>query len=282
MTTLMLASVLAMGLSQQQIDTTFAVRAGGELHVEAMNGAVTIGTWDRDAMRVRASHGRTSDIEIRRRGADVAIEVDYRGAPANVVFDITVPRSYSVVVEGLNLGITVNGIRGSTSLENVNGAIVVRGVTGSVDVESVSGSILIDNVTGDISVESVNQAIRVLNSRGGIDAETVNGSIVMHGVDAAYVDASTVNGLVEYLGTVRDGGRYFLGTHNGRITMGVPEQTSAQISIETSNGRVESEFPLRMGGSRGGEFSFTLGAGSARIVLESYNGTINLVRPRGR
>ncbi|MBR9990687.1 MAG: DUF4097 family beta strand repeat protein [Gemmatimonadetes bacterium] len=282
MLTAILAGVLALGMQQQQMDTTFAVRAGGALQLDAMNGSVTIDTWDRNAMRVQARHGRSTEIEIDRRGSDVSIDMDYRGAPQSVAFAITVPRSYSVEIDGLNLGITVDGVRGSVTLENVDGSIVVRGVTGDVDVESVSGSILIENVTGDISVESVNQAIRVNNSRGRIEAETVNGSIVMRGVDATSVEASTVNGVVEYIGTIRDDGRYFLGTHNGRITMGVPERTNARIAISTRNGRVESEFPLRMTDSSGGDFSFTLGSGSARVALESYNGTVNLVRPGGR
>jgi hypothetical protein len=41
-------------------------------------------------------------------------------------------------------------------------------------------------------------------------------------------------------------------------------------------------FPVRVTGSGDREFSLTLGNGSARIELESHNGTIHLVRPRGR
>jgi DUF4097 and DUF4098 domain-containing protein YvlB len=282
MITAILAAVLASGLPQQQTDTTFAVRPGGQLRLEAMNGMVTIGTWDRDAMRVRARHGGTTAIELERRGADVSIDTRHRGMPQNVTYEITVPRAYDVDVEGMNLRITVDGIRGSATLENVEGAIVVRGVTGPVDVESVSGSVTVENVSGDVTVATVNQAIRITGSRGSIEAETVNGSIVMRNIDAMSVEASTINGLVEYTGTVRDGGRYFLGTHNGRITMGIPEQANARIGIESRNGSVESEFPVRVGGSTEREFSFILGSGSARIELESYNGTINLVRPRGR
>jgi DUF4097 and DUF4098 domain-containing protein YvlB len=282
MITVLLAGALAIGLPQQQLDTTFTVRPGGELQLDAMNGAVTIGTWDRDAMRVRARHAGSTAIELDRSGSGVSIDTRHRGMPQHVTYEITVPRSYDVAVEGVDLRITVDGIRGTAAIENVEGAIVVRGVAGHIAVESVSGSILVENVTGDISVSSVNQAIRITGTRGSIEAETVNGSIVMHNVDASSVEASTVNGVVEYIGTVRDGGRYFLGTHNGRITMGVPEQTNARVAIETRNGRVESEFPVRVTGRMERNFSFTLGTGSATIELESYNGTVNLVRPRGR
>ncbi|MGH7447647.1 MAG: DUF4097 family beta strand repeat-containing protein, partial [Longimicrobiales bacterium] len=279
MITAILAGALAIGLPQQQTDTTFAVRAGGELEVDVLNGSVSIGTWDRPAMRVRATHRRTTVVELEHRGSNVSIDTEHRDSPEPVAFEITVPRRYNVSVEGVNLRITIADLQGSASLENVQGPIVVRGVSGPVEIESVSGSVSIENVRGDISVSTVNDAIRISGGRGNIAAETVNGSIVMRGVDAAMAEASTVNGLVEYDGAVRDGGRYFLGTHNGRITMAIPERANARIAIETENGSVESAFSLRIAGAREG-YSFTLGSGSAVIELESYNGSIHLVRPR--
>jgi DUF4097 and DUF4098 domain-containing protein YvlB len=281
MITAILAGALAIGMAQQ-VDTTFAVRPGGTLELEALNGTVTVDSWDRSTMRVRATRGGRTGIELEQRGSTVSIEVESRGMSSPVTFEITVPRSYNVEIEGVNLRVTVAGIQGSTSIENVQGAIIVRDVTGLVDVESVSGSITIERVRGSIEVATVNQAIRINGARGSIDAETANGSIVMRGVDASAVSATTVNGLVDYDGAVHDGGRYFLAAHNGSIRMAVPEQTNARIDIDTHNGRVESVFPVRVTGSGDRGFSFTLGSGSARIELESYNGTIHLVRPRGR
>ena len=277
-----LFAALSIALPQQQTDTTFDVRAGGELSVDALNGSVTIDTWDRSAMRVRATHRSNTTIDVDRSGADVRIEADHRGRPEPVSFSITVPRNYHVQIEGVNLSITVAGVQGTTSLENVQGAIQVRDITGAVDIESVSGSVTIENVRGDLDISTINEAIRITGGRGSIAAETVNGSIMMRSVDAVNVDASTVNGIVEYRGPVHDGGRYFLGTHNGAITMTIPEGANARISVDTENGRVESAFNVRVGniggGQRGG-YTFTLGSGSAVVQLESYNGLISLIRP---
>lgn len=281
-TTLMVAGALALATSQQQMDTTFAIRPGGELRLEAVNGSVTIDTWDRDAMRVRARHNGRTVIELERSGSDVSIDAQHRGMPQAVTFEVTVPRNYRIDIEGMSLQITVAGLRGAAMLENAHGAIVVRDVTGPVDIESVSGGVTVENVRGDIVVSTVNEAIGISGSRGNIDASTANGSIVMRNIDSRSVYASTINGLVEYVGTVYDDGDYFLGTHNGRITMSIPAQANARVGIETRNGRVESDFPVRVEGAREGEHGFTLGSGSARIDLESYNGTIHLVRPRGR
>lgn len=281
--TAILAGALSLALAQQQTDTTFDVRAGGTLEVDAVNGSVRVGTWDRAAMRVRATRSGSVMVEIERSGSTVSIETESRrGLPGPVQFEITVPRSYSVQVEGMNLPITIDGVEGSVDVENIEGAITVRGITGPVDVESVSGSITIENVQGVVSASSVNQAVSLTSVRGDISAETVNGAIIMRGIDASRVEANTVNGIVEYYGAVRDGGDYYLGTHNGRITMAIPEGTSARLAIATHNGKVEAAFPVQIRSSDDREFSVALGSGSARIELESYNGSVFLVRPTGR
>ena len=276
-----LAGALLLGAAQQ-MDTTFAVRSGGELTIDAMNGSVTVTAWDQPRMRIRSANVRTSDLDIDAGRDGVSIDVEHRRMGRRVALEITVPRNYHVSVDGMNLGVSVSGVTGSVAIDNVEGAITVRDVTGNISVESVSGAITVENVRGNLNVGTVNQAIRISGTRGDIEAETVNGSIVMRRVEAARVEAGTVNGLVEYHGTVRDGGRYFLGTHNGRITMGIPSEANARVSVSTHSGRVETAFPVRVGGMEEREFSFTLGSGSARIELESFNGTINLVRPEGR
>jgi DUF4097 and DUF4098 domain-containing protein YvlB len=133
---------------------------------------------------------------------------------------------------------------------------------------------------GRISLNSVNEDVEVINSTGEIMAETVNGEIALEGVDAATVDASTVNGDISYSGPIRNGGRYSLSTHNGDITLTVAEGSSANVAVSTFNGEFESEFPVPLSGTRKGKgFSFTLGSGSAQVTLESFQGTIQLVRP---
>jgi DUF4097 and DUF4098 domain-containing protein YvlB len=111
----------------------------------------------------------------------------------------------------------------------------------------------------------------------------VNGEITLDGVNAATVDASTVNGDITYAGPIVSGGRYSLSTHNGDILLTVPEGTSASVAVSTFNGEFESEFPVPLSGTRKGKgFNFIMGGGSAQVTLESFQGTIELVRPGGR
>jgi DUF4097 and DUF4098 domain-containing protein YvlB len=108
----------------------------------------------------------------------------------------------------------------------------------------------------------------------------VNGEITLQINDAASVDASTVNGDIAYSGPIRNGGRYSFSTHNGDVTVTVAEGTNASVAVSTYSGEFESEFPVPLRDIHAGKgFNFTLGSGSAQVTLESFQGTIQLVRP---
>ena len=78
-----------------------------------------------------------------------------RGSPAQVRYEITVPRSYGVRVDGVNVFTMVEGLNGDVAIHNVEGAINVRGVTGDVAVESVSGGVVIQNTSGRVRAGTV-------------------------------------------------------------------------------------------------------------------------------
>jgi DUF4097 and DUF4098 domain-containing protein YvlB len=91
---------------------------------------------------------------------------------------------------------------------------------------------------------------------------------------------NSVNGELEYDGTIKNSGRYAFSTHNGDITVTVPDGSNAAVSVATFSGDFASEFPVTLTETRKGKrFSFTLGTGSAQMTLESFQGSIELVRP---
>jgi DUF4097 and DUF4098 domain-containing protein YvlB len=89
-----------------------------------------------------------------------------------------------------------------------------------------------------------------------------------------------VNGNISYDGPIVDKGSYRFTTHNGTIAMIVPEKVNLTMSVRTYNGGFRSTFPVKQDDSGNRKrFSLTLGSGSARAELESFNGSIALRRP---
>jgi len=276
----LLTSALSLAAAKQ-VDTTFNVDRSQRLDVNSYAGEITVRVWNRNAVRVEASTPDQDRVEISSSVTSVSVRTHgRRGPPEEVELRISVPPWMRLSVSGVNTNVKVEGIRAPISVETVEGEVDVSGGESLISLRSVQGSVKLRGARGRISVNSVNEDVEVSNSSGDLVAQTVNGEISLQVVDAPSVDANTVNGDISYSGPIRSGGRYALSTHNGDISLTIAEGTSASVAISTFSGEFESEFPVPLRGTRKGKgFSFTLGSGSAQVTLESFQGTIRLVRP---
>ena len=283
LSTLLSAALAATALTQQ-IDSTIPVERDQRLTVSAFAGEIAVTAWNRNAVRVEADPGGRSRVEISRAGATIEVRTQgRRGAPGMVELKITAPAWMPLDLSGVHTDVSVVGARGPVTVETVQGEISVEGGEGLVALQSVEGAVSLRGAKGRIELHSVNEDVAVSASAGDITAETVNGSILLEQVDASGLAASTVNGDIDYDGAVRNGGRYALSSHNGDLRLTVAEGTNAAVAVSTFNGEFESEFPVTLTETRKGKrFSFTLGTGSAAVSLESFQGSILLVRPGSR
>jgi DUF4097 and DUF4098 domain-containing protein YvlB len=267
----------------QQTDTSVAVARGQRLEVNAYGGDIRVSAWDRNTVRIEANGSDRDRVQINSSATTVSVRTQGRhGPPSEIDLKITAPAWMALNLAGVHTNVTVQGCQAPVSVETVEGEVKVSGGNGLVSLRSVQGSVALQGAKGRISVNSVNEDVQVTKSSGDIMAETVNGEITLDVVDAATVDANTVNGDISYNGPVRNGGRYSFSTHNGDVTLTVAEGTNASVAVSTFNGEFESEFPVPLSGTRKGKgFNFTLGNGSAQVTLESFQGTIQLIRPGG-
>jgi DUF4097 and DUF4098 domain-containing protein YvlB len=271
----------ALALVAQQVDTTVTAERGQRLQVKAQSGQITVRAWNRSAVRVEASASGRDRVEVVTSATTVSVRTQGRhGPPAELELRISAPPWMGLSLSGVNTAMTVDGVRAPISVETVEGEVSVNGGEGLISLRSVQGSVSLHRARGRISVNSVNEDVEIIGSSGEIVAGTVNGDIALEIADAASVDANTINGDLTYAGPIRNGGRYAFSTHNGDITVTVAEGTNASVAVSTFNGEFESEFAVPLQGTRKGKgFNFTLGTGSAQVTLESFQGTIGLVRP---
>src|SRR6266545_3072018 len=281
--TLAAAMLVALGgASQRQTDTTFAVPAGASLSVNNFGGGITVHGWTENRVKVHAETGRRGRVEVSLVGTTVVIKTGSReGAPSVIDLEITVPQSMALTLGGTYADINVDGVQGAISAETVNGEVNVRGGKGIITLHSIQGSVTLADASGRIEVNSVNEDVELTNVSGEIKVETTNGELRLTGIQSSSVDAGTINGDVLYEGTVTDGGSYSLGSHNGDITVSIPERANVTITAATANGDIDASFPLPLTSGAGRHRkTFKIGAGTARMELESFQGDIDLRRPQ--
>lgn len=273
------AAVLASMTVVQQMDTTFAVSRDGRLDLYNHQGTVDISTWDRSDIRIRAAwdEGRRP-VSIRETDSGVRVRVVSRDAGLPYVkFDITMPRTMSVAVQGVELSAVVRGADGNVAVQTVEGSIEVDGGRGNVSLQAVEGPVSVRNVDGKISVNAVDGAVDISDSRGAVRVESVDGEVTLRGIDSDDVGVNVVDGDVTYSGTIRDDGRYFISTHDGDLNITIPTEANARVSIATFDGDLVSDIPIQFEGDFSQKrFSFTLGTGRALVELSSFDGVIRL------
>lgn len=265
-------------------DQTVQVARGTRLEINNFAGDVIVNVWDRDAVRVQATHSDRETVDVRQGDQVVTIRSHSRmGPPAAMDYTITVPAWMAVSVEGVYADVTMTGVGGDVSVRTVNGDVTVRGGSGVVSLRSLQGTITLEKAKGRIEVHAVNRGIRLADISGDLSAETTNGGIVLDRIDSSNVDLYTVNGGISYDGPIHDKGLYRLTTHNGTIAMPIAEKTNATLLARSYNGNLRASFPLPDGADadsgRRKRVNLTLGNGSAHVELESFNGAIVLRRP---
>jgi DUF4097 and DUF4098 domain-containing protein YvlB len=268
-------------------DHTVDVAKGTRLVLSNNAGEVVVRSWERDQVRIQASHGARETISAETTDMTLRIRTQRaqgsRGPGGLVDYQITVPRWMAVNLSGTYLDATIEGTTAEVTVETVHGNARVTGGNGAVSLRSVEGVITVDKASGRVQATTVNEGIRITNVSGEITAETTNGDIFIDNATTSNLEVFTVNGEVTFNGTIRDNGAYRLGTHNGDIRVGLGGANNATVFVRTFQGDFTADFPVQLPegqNARSGSkrFNFTLGSGSARLELQSFGGDIVLAR----
>lgn len=264
--------------ARASVDTTVAVRRGDRLVLLRARNDLVIETWDRDAVRVRDDEEPgESDLTIGGNGD--ALTVRWGSRADDVV--VTVPRWLPVEIEGLELDASVDGLEGGLSLAYAGGGVVLRDVGGAVSVASADGELTVSGGTGQLSVRAGDD-IDVVGFEGRIEVETTYGDITLRGVDLSFLGATTTDGDIVFSGPLQAEGSYTMISHSGDLQIDLDEGEGASFQVVTYEGELETEVPMRTERFSSGAVSrFTVGAGSATVVLETFSGDI-LVRSGAR
>ena len=127
----------------------------------------------------------------------------------------------------------------------------------AVEAETVNGRIGASKRTGDLVLSTVNGAVKVDGQDGPLKVNTVNGSVE-----------------VSFAGAMRQAS---LETVNGSVTVTCAKDSSIRCALQTTNGRIQSEFPVTIEGKWGPkEARGSINGGQESLAVETVNGDVRL------
>ena len=265
-----------------RMDTTVAVDPKVLVTVSLNGGDVIVRAWDRSEVKVVAEleRGRL-DFEASRMRVSVG---DAHGSGGDARFEIMVPRTARVTIEGTNAEVEVSGVRGGVEVDNANGDVRMSDVGGLVRAELMTGELHIAGGDGEFRCELASGDVVLENVTGRIQLETVSGDITVRQARARELRLETTSGSLTYEGSVQADGQYEMSTHSGDVRLRLPEGTRARLEADTYNGEFTSDFAVTMqpGASssmRQRRYELLVGDGNGPLIrVGSFSGDIHLAR----
>jgi Toastrack DUF4097 len=277
---------LALSLGSIQADTSWSVESGDRLSLQNFSGHVLVETWDRGIVQIETRGMNRISFDLRTSGNEFLVRPARRhdqDHERRTQYVVRVPRWLPLAVRGRELDIGVSGHDGGLSLNTLEGDIDLNDANGEISARSVDGTITANNVEGLIELFSLDDDIRVRGAKGELRVNAADGDLTLLGIDASVVEASSVDGDIDFSGTLQAEGRYVVVTHDGDITFGIIGEPNAHVLVSTFEGELESEFPIMLSRLESGrELDFTLGDGAAEVRLEAFDGEVRLERARTR
>lgn len=236
---------------EKTLQKTYPLTAGGEVVVENVNGHVTVESWDRAEVRVRATK------KVRAGSAAAAAEAMER-LKVNVqtgTDSLHIKTGRHDFDDGF-----FAWLRGQAANASISYHLSVpRGVR--LVAETVNGGITLRAVDGDFSASTTNGAVRVEEARGRLDVSTTNGSI------RAEMTEVTPNANLAF------------STTNGAVTVTLPDDVATRLKLRTTNGGIHVDFPVEIDGQANRRrVDADLNGGGGELRVSTTNGSINIKR----
>ena len=276
----------ARAASARSIDTTFRMERGGVVDLSMDFGTITVTGASGNEVRVRAS---ADEGNVRLRASPTLATLrasSNRGLARGVRYDVSVPAGVRVLMNATSGNITATGVKGDIEVENVHGEIRLTDIAGLVKVETVSGNVTASRLAGGARIEATSSHVTIADADGDITVDNTSGGTTLTGIRSSAVRAESVSGTVRFQGVIERSGRYDFSSHSGPITLTLPPNAGALLSLSTYSGSIDSDFPITLQQSSSGheekELQFRLGDGSARVSAESFSGNITITRGTGR
>ena len=216
-------------------------------------------------------------------GVDLKIifkeNIDHSYKNLSLSINVSVPSSYSLDLKTKGGNIKANNIKGEINIASGGGNIKMNSISGNTVLNTMGGNIAINSINGNLNVVTQGGNILADEFKGNIKVETKGGNITLAGSDGS-VDALTYGGniSVDYLGSNMG---IDLKTMAGNVTLKLPESTNADMKINTSVGKIVSDFitPEKSGQySTSSSASGKINGGGSMIVLETNAGNIHLTK----
>jgi hypothetical protein len=160
----------------------------------------------------------------------------------------------------------VSGTSSDLKMFDVKGNVDINSTSGNTSAEGVVGSIQINNTSGDLFLKEID---------GNIEATTASGDMIIDQIEGgSHLESSS--GDIEVKTKIFPQYEYSVETSSGYIHFLLPQDSNAEVKLQTSSGSLDCKLPLTVSGVSRNLLKGELGKGGPQINLITTSGDIEL------
>jgi len=286
--------------------TTTLDQCGGNLVLSAINSTISINEFDGGGI-INADYSKITvqkikkDFTIKSRGSE---KVNVEDAQANLSIEAT----YSTIVvkrvagtlniKGHRDKMTLGATRAKESEENAkreNMTLRTNYTTNSLDIKGLSGDkVTLEDIAGDLTIESQYTSIDLRNIRGNVTLSTRSSDVKANVIrsdwksESEYSSFSISNFYGQSIALTNRSNPIELElksipkhleikNEDGFATVRMPHGYTGEVSLESSNGKVECNLPVKVKSLGDGCYAVgKIGNGDGSISIETTSGNVKL------
>jgi hypothetical protein len=163
-----------------------------------------------------------------------------------------------------------------------DGNVTLSGLQGDLGLTTGDGNVTVDHVSGNLRIKSGDGGVKITHADGAIDAHTSDGNLSVDGLFHALA-LHTSDGTLDV--SLREGtkldGVSTVQSSDGSVTIRVPQNFAADLSVHTSDGQVDCALPLTMdhyqfGGDQGHQLRGKLNGGGTPLTIHTSDGNVKI------
>lgn len=146
--------------------------------------------------------------------------------------------------------VAVESIANATVRIN-SGDIAFRGIAEGIEARTYDGDISVEDSTGKIELSAVDGNILVYNAKPRNDwdvlsAKTNSGSVTLQESRHSVVSATSLSGLIKFVGEIQLDGQYTFKNTQGQILLDIPGASSCTVQVFSQKDKLVFDVPLEM------------------------------------
>ena len=265
------------GQASRTVTRTVDLASGGTVTLDTYKGRIDVRTWNRNQARMEVriegdeqSRVDNTNIRIESSGDRLDIETDYDELKDNqgllglfrlsstdrpsTHYTLTVPRTTTLTVDTYSAATTVTDLKGTLRFDAYSAALTVERLTGTLRADTYSGDVDVTGLDGSLQGDTYSGTLRVDSLSGRVAFSTYSGSATL--------------GFAALTGDCR------FDSFSGDVTVTLP--ASAGAVVETEEGALDSDLPLRIERIGDDRVRGTLGDGGPRLRFDTFSGTLSV------